>query len=103
MLSNKLAFAALAAACIAAAAGGGYLATRQNAVPAPAAAQTQPGGAGAPSAPAPANTAAAERPVQETEAVVGDRTPAPTAKRVDKPRETTKSARVTPMPTPASQ
>ena len=39
MLSNRLAFAALAIACIGAAAGGGYLATRQNTVPTPAAAQ----------------------------------------------------------------
>ena len=39
MFSNRLAFLALAAACVAAAAGGGYIATRQNAVPAPASAQ----------------------------------------------------------------
>ena len=39
MLSNRLAFAALAVACIGAAAGGGYLATRQNVVPAPASAE----------------------------------------------------------------
>jgi type IV secretory pathway VirB10-like protein len=70
MLSNRLAFAAVATACIAAAAGGGYLASRQNAVPAPVAAT---------SVPVPAETAApsalagpAERPVQETEGVVGD-------------------------------
>ncbi len=42
MVSNRLAFAALAVACIAAAAGGGYLATRQNTVPTPASAQAQP-------------------------------------------------------------
>lgn len=65
MLSNRLAFAALAVACIAAAAGGGYLASRQNAVPAPAAAMSAP-------APAPVATAPAEKPVQETEALVGD-------------------------------
>lgn len=41
MLSNRLAFVALAIACIGAAAGGGYLATRQNTVPAPALAQVQ--------------------------------------------------------------
>src|SRR3954471_5341409 len=41
MLSNRLAFAALTVACLAAAAGGGYLATRQNTVPAPASAQGQ--------------------------------------------------------------
>ena len=45
MFSNRLAFVALSVACIAAAAGGGYLASHQNAVPTPAAAQvaaTQP-------------------------------------------------------------
>ena len=42
MLSNRLAFAALAIACIGAAAGGGYLATRQNTIPTPASAQVQP-------------------------------------------------------------
>jgi len=74
MLSNRLAFAALAVACIAAAAGGGYLASRQNAVPTPAAAQAQPVAAPA-AATAPglaAPVAAAERPVQETEAVVAE-------------------------------
>lgn len=77
MFSNRLAFAVLAVACVAAAAGGGYLANRQNAVPAPAAAQ-------APIAPAatsaavsqegPASPAVAKeaKEVQETEAVVGD-------------------------------
>ena len=80
MLSNRLAFAALATACIAAAAGGGYLASRQNAVPAPAAAQAVPGPSVVPT-PAPVS-AAAERPVQpvqETEALVGDtaKTPGP--------------------------
>ena len=74
MLSNRLAFAALAVACIGAAAGGGYLASRQNLVPAPASAEVA---APAP-VPAPALTATAEQPapspaVQETEAVVGDR------------------------------
>ena len=63
MSSNRLAFAAFGIACIAAAAGGGYLATRQNAVPAPVAASSTP-------APAPALTP--EKPVQETEAVVAD-------------------------------
>jgi hypothetical protein len=80
MLSNRLAFAALAIACLGAAAGGGYLATRQNVVPAPASAET--------AAPAAALTATAEQlpapapAVQETEAVVGDRAqsaPAPAA------------------------
>ena len=40
MSSNQLAFGVLGLACMAAAAGGGYLATRQNSVPAPVAAQT---------------------------------------------------------------
>src|SRR6185436_6203852 len=57
MLSNRLAFAALAVACIGAAAGGGYLASRQNVVPAPASAEVAP----AP-VPAPALTATAEQP-----------------------------------------
>ena len=67
MFSNRLAFAALAAGCLAAAAGGGYLASRQNAVPAPLGAATT-------SAPAVSSVppTTAERPVQETEAVVGD-------------------------------
>ncbi|HKB10392.1 MAG TPA: hypothetical protein VKD69_07055, partial [Vicinamibacterales bacterium] len=76
MLSNRLAFAALAVACIGAAAGGGYLASRQNAVPTPAAAQTQSQPQQLPQ-PAPALTA--ERPVQETEAVVGEPTAKPAA------------------------
>src|SRR5438034_3244632 len=93
MLSNKLAFAALAVACIAAAAGGGYLASRQNTVPAPASAQTQPATTVAP-APVPAATAPAERPVQETEAIVADKSAASTAsKRTEKPRDVAKSAR----------
>jgi hypothetical protein len=76
MLSNKLAFAALAAACIAAAAGGGYLASRQNTVPAPIAATSAPSPAPA-STPVEALAGPAERPVQETEAVVGDTAPKP--------------------------
>src|SRR5215510_9779845 len=50
-MSNRLAFGALAVACMTAAAAGGYIATRQNVVPAPAAAQSAPV---APTAPAPA-------------------------------------------------
>ena len=81
MSSNRLAIAALALACIASAAAGGYLATRQNTVPTPAAAMTP-----TPTAPAETPTAAPattptgapvaatvpERPVQETEAVVSE-------------------------------
>jgi hypothetical protein len=70
MLSNRLAFMALAVACIAAAAGGGYLATRQNTVPAPMAASTP-----APpiaTAAAPAAPAASAKLVQEAETVVAE-------------------------------
>ena len=70
MLSNRPAFAALALACIGAAGAGGYLASRQNVVPAPASAQIQPS-----PAPDAARNSAVEPPappVQETEAVVGD-------------------------------
>jgi hypothetical protein len=85
MLSNRLAFAALAIACLGAAAGGGYLATRQNVVPAATSAQQilTPAAPIAGSAATPAATVApAAAGVQETEAVVGDRvvrTPAPAA------------------------
>ena len=79
MSSNRLAIAALALACIASAAAGGYLATRQNTVPTPAAAMTPtptapaetPAAAPATTATgAPVATAVPERSVQETEAVV---------------------------------
>ncbi len=68
MVSNRLAFGAVAIACIAAAGGGGYLATRQNAVPTPASAAVN----SAPAQAVPAPVATPDRPVQETEAVVGD-------------------------------
>ena len=74
MSSNRLAFAALGMACIASAAGGSYLATRQNTVPTPAAAMSPAVAvtpAAAPTAPASA-TVVPERSVQETEAVVAD-------------------------------
>ncbi len=62
MFSNKLAFALVAAACIITAGAGGFLALRENATsPAPAAI--------APSADS-TSVASAERPVQETEAIV---------------------------------
>lgn len=73
MFSNRLVFAAVALACVLAAGAGGYIASRQNAVPAPVAAT---------SAPAPAATVApAARPVQETEAVVGDTSAIPSRDR----------------------
>lgn len=66
MFSNRLAFIALAVACVTAAAGGAFMATRQNgATEKPAAIET-------PAAP----VEAASKPVQETEAVVS---PAPVA------------------------
>ena len=78
-MSNRLAFALVAVACISAAAGGGYLATRQNAIPVPTAAQSANANAAPTTAtPAPSETgaapAAAEKPaVNETEAVIGDK------------------------------
>jgi hypothetical protein len=82
MLSNRLAFAALAIACIGAAAGGGYLATRQNTVPAPASAQVQPAATENAAArpvttPAPVTAGSgtarpSAKAVQETEAVGGE-------------------------------
>jgi hypothetical protein len=69
MGSNKLAFAALGVACIAAAGGGAYFALRQNAAQEPAAvAATAPTA----STPAAATEPAVlpEKPVQETEAIV---------------------------------
>ena len=74
MLSNRLPFVALALACIAAAAGGGYLATRQNTVPAPVAASvpvpatTSPAGSAATAAP----PAASAKALLETGAVVAE-------------------------------
>jgi len=109
MLSNRLAFAALAVACIGAAAGGGYLASRQNLVPAPASAEVA---APAP-VPAPALTATAEQPapspaVQETEAVVGDRPKsAPAAAPKAAPARTADAGRTAPArdrrPAPAPE
>lgn len=88
MFSNRLAFVALAIACIGAAAGGGYLATRQNTVPTPASAQAQPAaiapaaeaaaapahvipdtdsvGTGAPKTAAPAGKTSIAKPVEPT-------------------------------------
>jgi len=68
-MSNRLALGLLAVACISAAAGGGYLATRQNAIPVPTAAQTAP--VSAPSSTVPSATAPSVPPaVQETEAIL---------------------------------
>jgi type IV secretory pathway VirB10-like protein len=73
MRSNRLTLGALAAACIAASAVGGYFATRQNAQDRTLAAEPVAGSddraGGAP--------AAGLQPVQETEAVIGDAAPVP--------------------------
>ena len=68
MLANRLAFAALAVACIGAAAGGGYLASRQSSAPVSAAVNA-----------AGSATSSTAKPVQETEAIVGDTAEAPSA------------------------
>jgi hypothetical protein len=68
MFSNRLAFAALGLACIVAAAGGGYLASRQNATTQTVAAAVPAGVA----SPAAVTTPGS---VQETEATVGDSSP----------------------------
>ncbi|PYR58287.1 MAG: hypothetical protein DMF91_17560 [Acidobacteria bacterium] len=73
MNSNRFAFAALGLACILAAAGGGYLASRQNATSQPVAAAAP--AAPSPSAPSPSAATPAGQPVQETEALVAERMP----------------------------
>src|SRR5262249_35085085 len=68
MFSNRLLIGALAAACMVAAGAGGYIASRQN-----AATPVSVAAAPAPVTPAPAAPAAStDRPVQETEGIVGD-------------------------------
>jgi hypothetical protein len=105
MLSSRLAFAALAVACIGAAAGGGYLASRQNVMPVAASAVSAP-------VPAASSLSSAATPVQETEAVVGDTTPAaprPTppaaaVKHADLPaRATAQATARAPQPAPAKR
>jgi len=82
MFSNRLVIVALAAACVVAAGAGGYIASRQNATT-PVSVAAAP----APAIPAPAApVASTDRPVQETEGVVGDpvpkTTPSPAASNV---------------------
>jgi len=74
-MSNRLPFVALAVACLAAAAAGGYIATRQNAIPTPASAQTGPVN---PALPVSA-TGTASAAVKETEATVSDSARKPSA------------------------
>jgi hypothetical protein len=71
MFSNRLLIVALAAACIVAAGAGGYIASRQNATT-PVSVSAAP--APVTSTPA-APVASTDRPVQETEGVVGDAAP----------------------------
>ena len=77
MFSNRFAFAALAVTCITAAAAGGYLASRQNTVPAAVTAE----------APIPSSA-----PVQETEAIVSDTTAKPARPLVAAPAASTSFA-----------
>ena len=72
MLSNRLAFAALGVACVAAAAGGSYLATRQNAVPVPAVAAVA-----APVENSAVPVAAAKPPARDDDVVAEERNDAP--------------------------
>jgi len=94
MSSNRLAFAAVALACIAAAAGGGYLAMKQNVAPQPVAATAAPSGQASASSPAATAPAAAPgQPVRETEGSVAEAAktraehaaPAPSARRSETP------------------
>lgn len=82
MISNRFALVALGLACVTAAAGGGYLATRQNAAVQPAAAATE----------AALPPAATKPPVEATEALVGDVRPQPLEARPE-PREVAAPAR----------
>lgn len=68
MFPNRFALAALGVTCVAAAAGGGYLATRHNAA-------VQPAAAAAPTATAVPESGTAKPVVHETEAVVADPRP----------------------------
>jgi type IV secretory pathway VirB10-like protein len=77
MFSNRVAVVALGIGCITAAAAGGFIAARQTSVPTPAVAQTAEQTPAA--APVSADASAASRPVQETEAVVGDAAKPPAA------------------------
>jgi len=72
MFSNRLAVAVLAIGCVTAAAAGGYIAARQSTVPTPAAAQATTAEAVPTAAASGEPAATAAKPVQETEALVGD-------------------------------
>jgi type IV secretory pathway VirB10-like protein len=89
MLSNRLAFAVLGVACIAAAAGGGYFATRQNAVPV----QTSAAGAPAPAAATPTAPGATPQPIQATDASVDNTAAKQTPAALPAPGTPAKSSR----------
>ena len=113
MFANRLAFAALGMACIGAAAAGGYLATRQNTIPTPAAAEAQ---VTAPVASSPVQAAppragnrrrgrrlgveARRRPTAAVETAPKDTPPAAKTKRVE-PQTTVARASIAPARTAA--
>jgi len=97
-MSNRLPFVALAVACLAAAAAGGYIATRQNAIPTPASAQTGPVNPALP----PSATGTASAAVKETEATVSDSARKPSASTTDAAK-TTKKRVETPRSAQAAQ
>jgi len=88
MLSNRLAFAGLAVACVVAAGTGGYLASRSNAV------QEASGAAVEAAAPPPA--------VKETEAIVAEaQTPPAPAGTAEEPRPAPRRTEAPPRPAPS--
>jgi hypothetical protein len=93
---NKLVFAALAVGCLTAAAGGSYLAVRQNGA---SVAVSEPASDLEPSAPA------ATKPVTESEGVIAPETPKPEAPAVEPPasRISTPNQRAEVRSTPASR
>lgn len=89
-MSNRFIVVAVAAACVAAAGTGGYLAMRQNVTPAPvsaAAPAAQPAASPAASPAAPTTAESASKPVQETEGIVGDTTKADPAPAPPEPKQ----------------
>jgi hypothetical protein len=102
MRSNQLAFAAVGIACVIAAGGGSYLATRHSAPSVEAAGVVEP--ASLPGS-APSATSPTPLPVQETEAVVGDAPkPVPPAAAAAPARKAATPTRIPPpkAPSPAS-
>ena len=98
MLSNRLAFVALAVACIGAAAGGGYLATRQNTVPTPASAQMQPTASAPPLAERPMTTAPADAKRAATPAAPAEALPDTPAAKDEAPRKSMSAGKTAAKP-----